>query len=210
MIIARGAEVEMLEEIHAELIVFAQQFQDAGADGLRRVQKAPFDGGQWSIKRLQRDAYLHGLYTTLPNALGTFIRIDELYPRNRLVYRSEKHEADLIFRRRGSINAFKETKPYENPGLFPEPQRQYPKRPDADYRQIACIWDLPATDADHHPTSPFPFYIKIAKENTVLGQGQWDGGFFLFDESELIPETAEFDMDDLDWEVDNDEDSEGL
>lgn len=200
----------MLEDIRAELIVFAAQFQEAGADGLRRVQKAPYDGAQWGTRRLQRDPYLHGLYETLPPVLGSFVRVKELYQQNRLVYRSEKFQAELIFRRRGSIDAFKEKKRYTVPGLFPEPKRQYPKRPDANYRQIACIWDLPATDAEHQPTSPFPFFIKIAKENTVLGQGEWDGGFLLFEESDLIPEAAEFDMNDLDWEVDSEEDVEGL
>ncbi|MDO5670841.1 MAG: hypothetical protein Q4G50_12685 [Corynebacterium sp.] len=201
----------MIEKLRAELLPLADQFQIAGADGLRRVLAATqvYDGDQWEFRRLQRDPYLHGLRRVLPKSLGSFVREDDLYAQNRLLYRSETHEADLVFRRRGSLTAYKSKREDTEPGLFPTPERVFLPNPDTQSRQIACIWDLPRLDESHEAIGAFPFIIRIAKQNTLLGQGHWDGGFPLIPVDGIMPSTAEFDMDSPDWDVDDDEEAEG-
>lgn len=200
----------MIEKIRSELLPLAEEFQTAGADGLRRVVEDPsYDGAQWKIRRLQRDPFLHGLRHTLPENLGTFALDADLYQQNRLVYRSQIHEAELIFRRRGSLDAYKSKREDTASALFPTPERVFPPRPDTQFRQIACIWDLPALDEDHKAVGPFPFRIQVAKQNTLLDQGQWEGGFALLPEPGIMPTSAEFDMDSPDWDVDGEEEAEG-
>lgn len=198
----------MINKIRAELEPFAEVFQLAGADGLRRVAQSPLDGDQWHTKRLQRDPFLHGLRRTLPTEIGSFTFDSSLYERNRLVYRSQVHEAELVFRRRGSLRAFRNNQRPSELGLFDAPERVYPPHPAVSFRQIACIWDLPQLDADHQAIGVFPFMIKLAKENTLLGQGEWEGGFRLLPEAGIMPASAEFDMDAPDWEVDAEEEGE--
>lgn len=199
----------MIEKIRSELLPLAEEFQTAGADGLRRVAASPYDGDQWKIKRLQRNPFLHGLRRTLPEKLGTFVLEADLYPQNRLLYRSQIHEAELIFRRRGSLDAYKSKREDAALTLFPTPERVFPPLPDAQFRQIACIWDLPLLNEDHEAVGPFPFVVKVAKPNTLLGQSQWESGFALLPEPGLMPTSAEFDMDTPDWDVDGEEEAEG-
>ncbi|MEJ6013782.1 hypothetical protein WG936_08035 [Corynebacterium sp. H127] len=194
----------MIERVKAELAPYGKRFQEAGQDGLARVQRAPYDGDQWNVTRLQRDPFLHGIKRTLPDTIGSFKLLADLYPKNRVVYRSEKLEAELVFRRKGSLSAFAQKKS-ETPGLFPMPDRVYPATREINYRQIACIWDLPPLAKDHTPTGPVPFVIRIAKPNTTLDQRQWESGFPLIDSDELIPNTTNFDINIDDWDIEDEE-----
>ncbi len=187
---------------------YAQHFQEAGAEGFRMVSESALRGDQWIYRRLQRDPYLHGLWVRLPKEMGSFIRRDELYIQNRLVYFSESLGVELVFRRRRSLRVVGSKKAIEEPGLFPKSMCKH-RADDAVPHLAACIWDLPRFDSKHRPMGLFPFVVKLAKPGTTLEQGEWEDSFRLHEESEVIPKSAEYDMDDLDWEVDSAE-VEGL
>ncbi|MDC7108970.1 hypothetical protein [Corynebacterium afermentans] len=198
----------MIEKIQAELTPYAEHFQEAGRDGFHRVQLAPYDDDdQWRYRRLQRDLFLYGLYKSLPSALGSFQVDDGLFGQNRLVYRSEPLGAELVFRRRKSIGAYgSKKKPFaaNQEALFPIPidARAVSRQ---EFRQIACVWDLPAYNDKHELQGAIPFRVYIAKPNTSLDERDWEDDFFLRTGEDLIPKGLGFNPEEDDWDFEDEQ-----
>lgn len=195
----------MIERIRDELLPYAEDFQSAGREGFRRVVKLPYGGDQWKVKHLQRDAFLNGLISTLPDCLGSFQLDRPLYAQDRLVYRSEVLDAELIFRRQGSLGAFRKGREATTePGLFAEPSRVH-QNSDDNYRQIALVWDLPRYDADHEISGVIPFHVYLAKDGTALEDCDWEDDFSLSAEDQFLSTELGFDPEVDDWEVEDEE-----
>lgn len=201
----------MIDDLRQELLPLAEQLQTAGALGLRYLQRLPYDGLQWSVRRFQRDPFHAAFYKTLPSEFGSFTRDDRLFPRNRLLYSSPELSVDIAFRRRGSLKAFQSNRnraSSENAGqinAFPELVPQ----PSDDMRHAAIIWDVPPIDADHKATGPGLFALKLAKEGTTLSDNDWEGGFLIAEPrlESPIPSGPLYDPSVDDWGVDDEDDA---
>lgn len=202
--------VLMIEKIQAELAPYAEIFQEAGRDGFRRVCIASYDDGdQWRYRRLQRDPFLYGLYKSLPKSLGSFLVDDDLFGQNRLLYRSETLGAELVFRRRKSIGAYGSKKkivagiqqalsiPPIDAGLVSGQQ----------FRQIACVWDLPAYDKEYEIQGAIPFRVYVAKPNTRIDERDWEGDFFLKAGEDLMPKELGFNPEEDDWDFEDEQEN---
>lgn len=193
----------MIDRIKSEMLPYAEEFQEAGREGFRRVVNLPYEGAQWTVKHLQRDPFLNGLISTLPERLGSFQLDRRLYSQDRLVYRSEVLGAELVFRRRGSLGAFYKRQPMSpEPGLFDEPPRVHSSSDDS-YRQVAIVWDLPRYDADREISGVVPFHVYLAREGTTLEDCDWEDDFSLSAEDRFLPTDLGFDQDVDDWEVED-------
>lgn len=207
----------MIEEFKSELANHVALFQDAGLDGVARLQReaAPgiFGRAAKEIRRLQRNAVLHGFYQTLGSGFGSFILLEDLYPQNRLVYRSESLMVDLVFRRKGSITAFSSCKKGAvTDGLFAQPERQYVPE-DGAYCQAALIWSVEHLDDDLEPQGPMPIAARLAKPGASVGDNAWvDNGMvrLLPDtwNSRPLPRRQWYNPDADDWGTDADEAAE--
>lgn len=196
----------MIDRVQAELAPFAEAFQAAGRAGFERVCQAHYDDGdQWRYRRLQRDPFLYSLYKALPEELGSFQVDHDLFGQNRLLYRSETIGAELVFRRRKSIGAFghqKKTVEFSQEALFPSPVNKKPVSAQ-EYRQIACVWDLPDYNNEHEMSGAVPFRVYVAKPNTRLDDRNWEGDFFLRTGEDLMPKKLGFNPEEDDWDFED-------
>ncbi|APT95549.1 hypothetical protein CSTAT_09645 [Corynebacterium stationis] len=94
----------MLQAVLEELIPHFEDFQTASLAGCEKLVQLPYDDLQFKYRRLQREAMLNAFFTQLPSKLGSFERREDSYRANRLVYYSAEHNAELIFRRKGSVS----------------------------------------------------------------------------------------------------------
>ncbi|QPK78311.1 hypothetical protein G7Y31_06895 [Corynebacterium lizhenjunii] len=168
------------------------------------MKKSPLTG-TFNHRHLQRTHILNAFAHHLPKQLGSFTRINNSYTKNRLVYHSTTHNADLIWRRRSSIGQYaKQHQKQRNQqlALFTKPAQQF--RADLP-TQIAFIWDLPPLDDNHEPLEPFPLGIKIAQPGYKLDENHWTASFPLIEHSETYPTIAELDPNELDWDIETDD-----
>lgn len=195
----------MLQTVLEELIPHYEDFQTASLSGCEKLRLLPFEDLQFELRRLQREAMLNAFFTRLPSTLGSFELRKDSYRVNRLVYYSAELNAELIFRRRGSIAFMAEQKRREQArqmALFPIPGEKSEDNPP---RQIALIWEFPPLDSEHEPTGPISITLRLAKEGTKLDHRQWESVAVLEADSEFMPKTTTFDPNVSDWDIDDDE-----
>ena len=206
----------MHEILREELSPYVGDFTRAGEKGFRYVKNLPYeDQAQWSVRRLQRNPYLHGLFVELPETLGSFHRQDKLYARNQLVYLSESHKAKLIFRRKGSIPAeasYRKSQSRNNQMMLPHLDSilSDKQRSDArEYRQVAVIWELPSYDEEFNQLEPSSFLLRVCKKDTAIQERQWEGEPILLNAlNEMLPKHTTIDNTKLDWDIDVDEEKD--
>lgn len=204
----------MKQRIFEELSPHYDDFQAAGMEGLELLSRSPLKG-VYELRRLQREPILNAFEHHLPSRLGSFEKVPGSYSQNRLVYHSDKLNADLIWRRRGGVGLYAKQRLEERArqivqhglqiAMFDEPQRAFRAELPT---QIAFLWDLPRLDENHEAEEPFPFGIKIAKPGYKLDEGNWAGSFRLVEVSETYPKTAELDPNELDWEIEDEDEAQ--
>jgi hypothetical protein len=205
----------MIEKLHAELVPLVDQLQDAGARGVYNLAYAPYRGFQWTHRAYQRDPFVVAFTQVLPSAFGTFLRRDDLIPQRRLVFHSDALNLDLVFRRRGSLGAFKQTGSVvvDDSGvqeeLFPINERAL--RGTRVPRLAALIWDTPELNKKHKAVGPTPIVVRLAVLGHSLDDNEWESGFPLVSTAgghDLIPEKAEYRHDMPDWDVESETDAQ--
>lgn len=196
----------MLQAVLEELIPHFEDFQTASLAGCEKLVRLPYDDLQFKYRRLQREAMLNAFFTQLPSKLGSFERREDSYRANRLVYYSAEHNAELIFRRKGSVSFMAAQKRRELDAQIPlfqiagEPHDSNPPR------QIALIWEFPELDEDHEPTDPIMLVLRLAKIGAKVDHRQWESTAVLDAETEFMPKTTTFDPNVSEWDIDDEED----
>lgn len=196
----------MLQSVLEELSPHYDQFQAAGIVGCKKLQQLPFEGLQFTHRRLQREAMLNAFFTQLPPTLGSFKRVDDSYRVNRLIYQSEEMNAQLIFRRKGSISFMAEKKRREQTvqmALFSVVNSATTRE---EFRQIAVIWDFPPLDEDNEPTGPLRIVFRLAEAGTSLDERRWESTAAFEINTELMPDSS-FDPNGIGWDIDDAEDN---